>query len=458
MSSRYWIIAALIAAPVLSHAQDAVFSESMVEGLHGELAPALGLVSYSYRSTNPATGQVSTSSSFALGVVVSEDGIVMARGHMATENVEPYNIRVKLGEDANERLYDAELARKPDDVNVVFLEIEPDEPLPYVRFDDTSNLRMGEPVLVFGMMGQAFDNVPAVNVRRIGAVIDKPRTTYVLDDPVPVGYVGGPVVNRRGNIVGVVGYDLSPGEGGDLYVRSGHPLVYQSGLFQAYVADPHRASPEDARPDGWLGVFTQPLTDDLAEYWDMPRDGGIVVSTIVQGSPAQQAGLRRGDVIVSFNEVPVRARQDREVLGFTKLVREAPVGEAIPVRVLRDGQPVELTLTLIERPRTARDAEEHEDETFGLTVQEITTDMRIALNLPQDVQGVIVRRVRSGSWAQLAQIGPGVIIMSFGERPVTNLDDFREAVEQVKEEQPSEVAVFGRAGQVTGFFRIEPRW
>ncbi len=460
MWSRFWrvLIVAGVVVVQTAHAQQAVFPASMVERLHEELTPALGLVSYSYQVTNPATGQVTSNSSFAVGLVVSEEGLIMARGHMAMENVEPYNIRVKLGDGENERLYDAELLRKPDDVNVVFLELEPDSPLPQVSFAETENLQIGDELLVFGLMGQSFDNAPAVSVRRIGAILEKPRQTYVLDDPLPVGYIGGPVVSRDGGVVGVVGYDLSPAEGGDLYVRSGHPLVYQSSLFQTYVDDPHQEVPEDARPDAWLGVFTQPLTDDLAEYWDLPRNGGIVVSTILPGSPAQQADLQRGDVIVSFNEIPVRIRQDREVLGFTKLVRETPTGEATPVRILRDGEPKDLTVTLIERPRTARDAEEYEDETFGLTVQEITTDMRVVLNLPQDVQGVIVRRVRSGSWAQLARIGPGVIIKSFGERPIANLDDFREAVAQVKEEQPSEVVVFGRVGQMTGFFRIEPRW
>jgi len=80
------------------------------------------------------------------------------------------------------------------------------------------------------------------------------------------------------------------------------------------------------------------------------------------------------------------------------------------------------------------------------------------MNLPADVQGVIVGHVRSGSWAGLAQIRPGVIILSAGEHAIASTEEFEKAVEHVAQERPSEIAVFGRAGALTGFFRLEPKW
>src|SRR5690606_10217028 len=144
------------------------------------------------------------------------------------------------------------------------------------------------------------------------------------------GYVGGPVINSAGNIVGVVGFDLSTNEGGDLYTRSGHPLVYQTALFKHYINNPPSKEALDAQEtDAFLGVFSQPLTDDLATYWKLPQEGGVVVSTVIDGSPAAEAGLLPGDVIVMFNEVPVRAKLDREIPGFTKIVRDAGIGKAV---------------------------------------------------------------------------------------------------------------------------------
>ncbi len=448
-----------IALMAATHAA-ADFPAHSVSGAFDHVAPALTVVSYSYEITNPATGQTRSSNSRALGVLVSPEGLVLARGHLSTDNVRPYNIRVTVREDDGETIYDASFVRKPDDVNVALLQIEGSggEPFPHVTFASESGLSLGEPVLLFGVMGQTFDSAPSVTVRRVGTVLEEPRRTYALDDGVALGFVGGPAVNTAGEAVGVIGFDLSMGEGGDLYVRSGHPLIYQADLFERYIADPTAESPDRDRGEAWLGLFSQPLTDDLAEYWDLPREGGVVISTIVANSPAETAGLQRGDVITSFNGIPVRVRHDHEVVGFTKQVRNTPHGEPIPVTFLRDGEPRELTITLVERPRTAIDAEEYQDELFGLTVREITTDVRLALNLPTELQGVIVGHVRPGSWADLAQIRAGVIILRFGEHTIASIEDFQEAVERVAQEQPSEVAVFGRAGALTGFFRLEPKW
>jgi serine protease Do len=283
--------------------------------------------------------------------------------------------------------------------------------------------------------------------------------TYCLEANVRFGFVTGPVIDTWGRVVGVVGFDMSPAEGGDLYVRSGHPLVYQIDLFSKYLSNPPSGTGESQADDSaWLGVFTQPLTDDFATYWNLEPKGGLIVSTVVPGSPAQQAGLIEGDVIVSFDGTPIRARQDRDVMGFTKLVRDAGAGKTASLRVLRQGAPVDLTVTLGERPRSAQDAAEHEDDTLGLTVRELTQDIRIRLNLSEEVQGVIVRRVKSGSPAQLGKMQAGVIVLKIGEFAIKNLDDYKAALAAMKEQKPREVSVFARFGSETGFFRLEPVW
>lgn len=119
---------------------------------------------------------------------------------------------------------------------------------------------------------------------------------------------------------------------------------------------------------------------------------------------------------------------------------------------------MEIQVNLGTRPRSAQEAGEYEDPFFGLTVREITTDVRIALNLPENTQGVIVRRVKSGSAAQLGKMRPGVVIMRVADYPVTTIEEFQAAVEKVAANKPAEVVVFGRFGPATGFFRLEPRW
>ena len=437
------------------------FTQDTISEAYEQVAPAICLVTYTSEITNPTSGEATKRNNSALGLIVSPAGLVMTPGHMQKDNAEPFNINVTVGQGDDERKYPAKLLKKPDDVNICFLDIESEErlDLPYVRFQRGADLVLGQPLLLFGILSEALDFARGIFTCRVGTILEKPRRTYALDSSIRYGFVGGPVVDTRGDLVGVIGFDLTSAEGGDLYVRSGHPLVYQTDLFQQYIEHPPSESvARNAEDDGWLGVFTQPLTEDFAEYWSLPDEGGVIVSSLVPGTPAETAGIQRGDVIINFDGTAIRAKQDREVIGFTKLVRETGVGKTVTIKLLRDGQPIELEATLSSRPKSARDAGEFVDEVFGLTVREITRDVRIMLNLSEDVKGVIVRRVRSGSVAALAGMRPGIIILNLGNYPVASLDEFKDAVKNIANAKPDEVTAFCRAGTATGFFRLQPRW
>ena len=436
-------------------------SQASILRAYNESTPAICLVTYSAEVTNPNSGETSKRDSSALGLVVTPAGLVMAPGHMALENAEPFNINVSIGQGDSEQKYEAKLLKKPEDINVCFLRVQSDQPLnlPCIRFTRGVRLGLGEPLLLIGVMSETLDFARGTFTCRVGAVLESPRTTYCIDGALRFGFVGGPVINAQGRTVGVVGFDLTPLEGGDIYVRSGQPLVYQADLFQKYIdAPPSEKNAEARGEDAWLGVFSQPLTDDFAEYWGLPKKGGIIISSLMPGAPGDTAGLKPGDVVVSFNNTPVLAKQDREVVHFTKLVRDAGIGNTVPMRVLRNGQPMDFQVTLKARPKPSRQADEFKDEVLGLTVREITTDVRIALNLGEDVKGVIIRRVRSGSMTDLARMRPGVIILKLGGEAITSLDDYKRVVERIAAEKPKEIATFCRAGTETGFFRLEPRW
>lgn len=437
-------------------------SKPLIQRQYERIAPSMCLLSYTTEITNPNTGQVSQRESNALGLIVSEDGLVLAHGHMHLENRQPRNIRVTVNLLGDRDNYPAVMLRKPEDVNICLLRIEPggsDVTFTPAEFNTNATQAMGDPLMILGLLSESLDHVPSAISRRIGAVLPEPRMTYTIDEVVPFGFVGGPVVNVAGELIGVVGFDLSDSEGGELYTRSGHPLVYQARLFERYIQRPPGEDRIDGdEEDAWLGVFTQPLTDDLAEYWGLPMEGGVVVSTVVPDSPAEEAGLLMGDVIFSFNDTPIDAKHDRDVSAFTKLVRETPMGQEIPLQLYRDGEVVDLALVLTERPKSARDAEEYEDDVFGLTVRELTADVRILLNLPDNLQGVLIRKVKSGSAAQLAGIPPNALLLALNNVPVTSIDEYTDAVEQLSEQEPVEIAVLVRAGARTGFFRMQPRW
>ena len=385
---------------------------------------------------------------------------MLCPGHMVLEDNDPYNVTVTMGEGTGEHEYEAEVLPKPEDVNVVFLKLKSDTPLnlPVVRFASKAPA-LGAPLAYLGIMGDSFDFAKNAIPTQVISTIDTPRKYYALGLAVRFGVVGAPVIDETGAAIGVVGFDLSRQEGGDLYLRSGQPLLYQTDLFAKYITTPPvQQEKKQVGGEAWLGVFTQPLTEELAEYWGLKIDGGLVVSTVVPASPAAGMGLQPGDIITSFNNTSLHAKLDRDVLTFTKLVREAGPGKTVKVLYLRNGEKREAECTLAERPRSARDAEEYEDNVLGLTVRELTTDVRIALNLAQDAQGVIVRKVKSGSPAQQGKIGPGVIVMAIGQQKVTSLEEYKAVMARLSQDKPTEISVFARVGANTGFFRVSLRW
>jgi S1-C subfamily serine protease len=435
-------------------------SKERIQAAYETVSPAVCVVAYTLEVTN-ASGEASRRNRSALGLVVAEDGLVMTHGHLLLENRKPINIKVTVGEGDAQKEYEGALLAKPDDINVCFIRIKDlgDVKLPHATFDSDDTLELGDPIMSIGILSQALDYARSVQTRRIGAILQEPRTAYAVDQTFAFGFVGGPVFSADGRAIGVIGFDLSAEEGGEIYTRSGYPLVFQASLFQAHIDDPpgeeEEKTPED---DAFMGVFTQPLTDDLARYWGVEETGGIVVSTVLPGSPAAQAGLRMGDLLKDFNGKSITAKLDQEVAKFTRMIRESPLDTPLPFTMIRDGETTEATITLTVRPKSRRDANEYEDERLGLTVREVTLDVRITLNLAEDVEGVIVRRVQSGSAANQAQLRPGMVILRVGGEAIANLEEFEAISHRLAEEKPAEITLFCRVGATTAFFRMQPRW
>lgn len=454
MSSYSIFLAGLLVQNILS-----MFTASQLEAIYNQITPAIALVQYSSEVTNQITGEISRRDGNALGLIVSSDGLVMVPGFVEFEGVSSFNFRVRVNLKGEEKELSAVKLRKPDDLNVLFIRINNEDKIkfPYAQFTEEI-LKVGSEVALIGILGETVDYARCITTARIGAILEKPRLTYCLDENVRVGFVGAPVINEQGNIVGVVGFDLSKAEGGEVYTRSGHPLVYQYALFKKYIQAPPAVQSQDEEQGAWLGVITQPLTDDFAEYWGLPKEGGLIVATVVSPSPASECGLKVGDIITNFNGTPIKAKYDSDVTSFTKLVREAGIGNPVKIEILRNKEPMTLIAHLEARPRRSSEAEEFEWESVGITVREITPDMRIALSIEESVQGVLIYRVKSGSPAQLAKLARGFIIQAIGNVPVRSIDEFKSLVKMIEEKKPKEITFFVRIGNVSGFFRVQPRW
>ncbi len=457
------VMAVLMSRGVLAEpeAGKSAFTSEAIREVYDEFKKALVVVEYSIEYYDPRSQQEVKRDLHCLGVVVDRSGLVMVRGHFSLENVKPFNVRVRI--DSGTR-YNATVLQKDRRINVAFVKLTPSAEdkdaggldLPFIPFAENPSLSIGDEIMVLGILPEVLDYEKTFQVGHVASVIETPRRVYTTDFAVPYGMVGGPVLNVRGEAVGVIGYDLSSAEGGDIYVRAGYPLVYTADLFQHLIENP--PVEEKDLEEAWLGVFIQPLTDDLAEYWGLDKTGGVVASTVIKDSPAERAGIVRGDVIKVFDGKPISFKEDGEMKDFTRVVRESGIGRTVPVTVIRDGQEMQLGVLLQETPKTAAQAEKHEDKEFGLTVREITADFIIISDLDPDIKGVIVDRVQGAGWASLGGLIPGDIIKEIDGKQVATLDEFKEILANIKERKPKQIAVFVERGRRTGFLRIEPDW
>jgi len=432
------------------------FTRATIKRVYDELSPALVVVQYAVEFYDRNTQRTRKRSGYCLGVLVRPDGLVMVPGHVQMQDAKPIDVRVKL---VSEREYDAHVLPKDKNLNVTFFQIDSSErlELPYVEFVDRS-LDVGESVMVMGILTPGMDYARTFKLGRVSAVVESPRKVYPTTVSVPLGLMGGPVIDVRGNAIGVMGRDLAPSEGGDIYVRYDYPVVYPTETFAELVENPPTTDRERPRNEAWIGIFTQPLSDGLAEYWGVEPTGGIVVSGVIPRSPAERAGLKRGDIVKEIDGIPVTARQDAHAMEFTRIVREVGPNKTIPLKILRDRVPIEVDVTLALTPKKLTEADRYEDKQFGLTVREITVDVILYGELDPTIQGVVVHRVVSAGWAALAGLEPDDIILTVGEQDITGLDDFRRVLDELRTARPDEIVIKVQRGSRTAFFRIEPKW
>jgi len=351
--------------------------------------------------------------SMGSGFIINSAGHILTNNHVVQGAAD---IRVKI--DDGRELAATVVGRDPK-TDLALLKVEATG-LPVIPLGDSSELQVGEQVMAIGNPFGLERTVTTGIVSATGRVIGQgPYDDFIqTDTSINPGNSGGPLINARGQAVGINNSIFSR-TGGSVGIGFAIPINQAKSVVTQLAA-----SGKVTR--GWLGVSIQPLTPELAKGFKV-AEGGALVASVQEKSPAARAGIKAGDVITQYDGQKVSQFSD-----LPRLVAATPVGHQVPVAVVRDGAAVALHVTIAQlaepgQPVVAQ--AEPEKGPLGLTVEAVTPDVAKDLKLAEP-RGVVVRGVRSGSPAENAGIRPGDVITEVNHQAVADAAQMKRALEK----------------------------
>ena len=384
----------------------------------------------------PGPGGPQRSEALGSGFVISEDGYIVTNNHVI-EGADEITIEFFSGKKLT-----AKLVGTDPKTDIALLKVESDEPLPFVSFGNSDLMRVGDWVMAMGNpLGQGFSASTGIISARNRALSGSYDDFIQTDAAINRGNSGGPLFNMDGQVIGVNTAILSP-NGGSIGIG-----FSMSSNVVTKVVDQLKQFGETRR--GWLGVRIQDISPEIAESMGLADTKGALVSDVPEG-PAKAAGIRAGDIIQRFAGEEVGDAGD-----LTRRVADAPIGEAVPVIVLRDGKTETLAVTLGRReeaeaatmPASAPAAEEPKElETLGLTLAPLDDDLRSRLGLDAGAEGLVITAVDQASEAFTKGLVEGDIITEAGQQKVARLQDLEDRIQEARDGGRKSILLLVRRG------------
>jgi len=352
--------------------------------------------------------------SLGSGILISRDGEILTNYHVV-RNAD--TIRVKM---ADQTEYEARLVGKDDRTDLALIKIrQPSVPLPVAKLGSSSQINVGDWVMAIGNPFGLEHTVTAGIVSAKGRVIGAgPYDNFIQTDAsINPGNSGGPLINADGEVIGVNSAIFSQ-SGGNVGIGFAIPID-----LAKKVAQQLRKNGRVVR--GWLGVRAQDVTPALALSLGLTRNphDTALVTEVAEKSPAAEAGVKSGDIIVEFNGKAVPKSHE-----FPGLIADTLPGQRVTLRIFRDKkeQLIGIKIGELADDAEANQAHEARDPELGLRVQRITPEAARRLGL-NSAKGVLVVEVQPGSPADQVGIEPADVIREVNQRPVSSVKDFERA-------------------------------
>ncbi len=351
------------------------------------------------------------------GFIIDPDGYVVTNNHVI-DRAEEITITVNGGDH-----YPAKIIGRDPKTDLAVLKIDADRPLPYVEFGDSDTAQVGDWVIAvgnpFGLGGSVSAGIISARGRDIQS---GPFDDYLqIDAPINRGNSGGPLFDRDGKVIGINTAIFSP-SGGNVGIGFAIPSTMAKTIVEQL-----KESGQVQR--GFLGVQIQEVTEEIAQSLDLDEAKGALIASVEPNGPAEEAGLKTGDLILEFNGQKVDRLKD-----LPRLVAAAKAGEKAEVRVLRDGNERSVKVQVGRMPgddMTAMKSPESKNSDqakLGVTLAPLTAEYRQRLRLPDDAEGVVIVDVERGSPAAREGLRAGDVIKRVGNKKVATPEEVIEAL------------------------------
>jgi serine protease Do len=347
------------------------------------------------------------------GFVINNAGLIITNNHVVEKATE---IKIKL---QNGKEYDANLVGRDPKTDLALIQVSPDKDFPKPEtLGDSDAMRVGDWVMAvgnpFGLGHTITTGIISAKSRILGA---GPYDDFLQTDAaINPGNSGGPLFNMEGKVIGINTAIIAQGQG----------IGFAIPVNMAKELLPQLEKGKVVR--GWLGIMIQDITPELAKSFGIKSDKGVLISEIVKGSPAEKAGLLRGDVIIRFEGKEIESAHR-----LSQLAAAIPPDTLTKIDLLRNGQKKTISLKIGTMPEESQKIVSTEEESdWGMMVQELTPQLAQQLGLEPQTTGVVISSIKEGSPGAEAGLRPGDLITEVNRAAVSNLSDYQQALQNVK--------------------------
>ncbi|MEX0686460.1 MAG: DegQ family serine endoprotease [Balneolales bacterium] len=349
------------------------------------------------------------------GVIVSEDGYILTNNHVVA-SADTIYVGLENGDELT-----AEIVGTDPDSDIAVLRVDAQN-LPFMTFGNSDELKTGEMVLAVGsplnpgLAHSVSQGIVSSTGRSLGLMTFE--NFIQTDAAINRGNSGGPLVNMDGNIIGI-NTAIASQSGGFQGIGFAIPSNIASSIMESIIE-------HGSVIRGFIGISFEPVSENIARAFGLERTRGILVNDIVPDSPAEEAGMQSGDVIIEVNGETIR--EPRE---FQFEIANMKPGDEVSLTIIRNGEEESVDITLTQRPQddemAADDGGSVEDIT-GFAVRNLSDEITEQLRIPPNVEGVVVESIDQNSQAYRNNLRQGDVIIAVNQNPVISVSEFNSIV------------------------------